>query len=238
MSPTSLIIPEFQYLACETSDGMTYKIQAADNDFLQANFGTGLFISGETDLFFDDGAVLDINSTEILSEDPPRLEKKGSGRNLIEPFTGDRTVLVVNVNAADVNASFSEAVLHDSVFGSNGDLVNLKSQFADCSHDKLQFIETTNLTGITNSVVTITVSESTSVGGVAMKNAVTTELNNQFNVTIPSELADHIMYCLPIGAMVNIAFTSAHNWNTVFNDRWLKYVSVQMHGMFRLQMVH
>ena len=48
LAGTYSIIQEFQYLVCETS----YKVQAGDNDFLQVYFGTGLLISGETDLIF------------------------------------------------------------------------------------------------------------------------------------------------------------------------------------------
>lgn len=263
---TSSIIQEFQYLACETPDGRAYKVQAADEIFLQANFGTGLFISGETDIIFDDGIVpvlLDLDSNEILSEGPPTLVKKawaygtkeilsegpptiakksweyGTRRNLIIPYTtGNRTVLVVRVIAANNSTSLSEAELHDSVFGiENGDLVNLKSQFAACSHNKLNFIELPNQisgidTNITNSVVTITVSESTDVGGVAMKNAVTKELNKQFRVEHPSRLANHVMYCLPWDAMVFPAFTTDDSWNSVYRDRWCTSVSAQMHGTF------
>jgi len=228
----SSIVQEFQYLACETPDGRAYKVQAADESFLQTNFGTGLFISGETDFIFDDGVgpvLLDLDSNEILSEGPPTLVKKawaygtnneilsegppalaknaweyGTRRNLIIPHTtGDRTVLVVRVIAANNSTSLSEAELYDSVFGrENGDTVNLKSQFAACSHNKLNFIELPNQiigkdTNITNSIVTITVSERTDVGGVAMQNAVTMELNKRFGVRHPSQLANHVIYCLP-----------------------------------------
>ena len=243
----SSIVQEFQYLACETPDGRAYKVQAADESFLQANFGTGLFISGETDFIFDDGVgpvLLDLDSNEILSEGPPTLVKKavgfGTRRNLINPPTsGDRTVLVVRVIAADDSTSLSEAELHDSVFGSeNGDTVNLKSQYAACSHNKLNFIELQNKEGkdtdITNSVVTITVKKRTDIGGVAMRNAVTTELNKQFSVRHPSQLANHVMYCLPWDAMVFPAFTTDQSWNTVYKDRWCTSVSAQMHGMFIL----
>lgn len=48
LAGTYSIIQEFQCLVCETS----YKVQAGDNDFLQVYFGTGLLISGETDLIF------------------------------------------------------------------------------------------------------------------------------------------------------------------------------------------
>jgi hypothetical protein len=244
----SSIDQEFQYLACETPDGRAYKVQAADEHFLKANFGTGLFISGETDIVFDDIAgsvLLDLDSNEILSEGPPTLVKKeavgfGTRRNLINPHTsGDKTVLVVRVIAADESTSLSEAELRDSVFGSeNGDTVNLKSQYAACSHNKLNFIELQNKEGnttdITNGVVTITVSESTDIGGVAMRNAVTTELNKQFGVDHPSQLANFVMYCLPWNAMVYPAFTTDQSWLTVYKDKWCTSVSTQMHGTLML----
>jgi len=244
---SSSIIQEFQYLACETPDGRAYKVQAADENFLRANFGTGLFISGETDIVFDESVVpvlLDLDSNEILSEGPPTLVKKAweysTRRNLIIPHTtGEKTVLVVRVIAADNSTSFSEAELHDGVFGSDGDLVNLKSQFAACSHNKLNFIELPKKkkgksTEIENSVVTITVKESTDVGGVRMRNAVTKELNYQFGVDHPSQLASYVMYCLPWDAMVFPAFTTDNSWNTVYKDRWCTSVSAQMHGTFML----
>ncbi len=42
---------------------------------------------------------------------------------------------MVRVNVSDATVSFSEEGLRDSVFGAQGDLVNLKSQFAACSHN-------------------------------------------------------------------------------------------------------
>lgn len=63
-----------------------------------------------------------------------------------------------------------------------------------------------------------------------MSNAVTAALNSAFSVDSPSELADHVMYCLP--PTVNwdeIAYAYVNNWNSVFNDDWCTYPSVQMH---------
>ena len=63
--------------------------------------------------------------------------------------TGTKTVLVVRVVANDSSTTASAAQLSDSVFGTNGDLVNLKTQYAACSHNQLQFQPATG-TGITN----------------------------------------------------------------------------------------
>ena len=116
----SSIVQEYQYLACETPDGRAYKVQAADESFLQANFGTGIFISGETDIVFDDGllgpVLLDLDSNEILSEGPPTLVKKaweyGTRRSQINShISGGRTVVVVRLIVIDDSLSLSEAEL-------------------------------------------------------------------------------------------------------------------------------
>ena len=63
--------------------------------------------------------------------------------------TGTKTVLVVRVVANDSSTTASADQLSDSVFGTNGDLVNLKTQYAACSHNQLLFQPATG-TGIAN----------------------------------------------------------------------------------------
>lgn len=54
---------------------------------------------------------------------------------------GEKTVLVVRVQASNKVTSSSEAHLRDSVFGNGKDYVNLSSQYSDCSANKLNFIK-------------------------------------------------------------------------------------------------
>ena len=54
-------------------------------------------------------------------------------------INGTKTVLMVRVNAADVDNSHTEEELSDAVFGTNGRQVSLQSQYSDCSHGKLNF---------------------------------------------------------------------------------------------------
>ena len=69
-----------------TDDGNAYKVKAANQNFIENNFGNGgAFKSGETYLTFSNDAVLDSVSNEILSNSPPGLAKKSifdSGREL------------------------------------------------------------------------------------------------------------------------------------------------------------
>jgi hypothetical protein len=61
-----------------------------------------------------------------------------------------------------------------------------------------------------------------------MRNAITAALNENFGVS-PSNLADHVMYCLPAGTMSGIAYAYINSWNSVYSNQWCNYVSAQMH---------
>ncbi len=134
--------------------------------------------------------------------------KQGSGnRRLLTD--GTRTVLVVRVVASDATTTASLDRLSDSVFGGVNDTVTLASQYAACSHGQLNFVKAPDRTGIStnivNGAVEVTVGTSTSQGDATMSNAIVAELNSQFNVTSPTQLANHVMMCLPPNTMSGIA---------------------------------
>jgi hypothetical protein len=237
---------EDEYLACETKSGKIYKVNASDKSFLKEKFKNGGFKSGETELSFDDDATVDEDSAAIISKTPPGLAKKkkkrGQQRKLAQ-VEGDVSVLVVRVIASDGATSSSQSALSDSVFGNNADgngadAVNLKSQYEDCSHNKLRFQEAPDRTGtsisIANGSTTVTVSTATTEGDGVMRNAITSELNTQFGVSSPTQLAKHVMYCLPSGTMSGIAYAYINSWNSVYSNQWCTYVSAQMHGKFAI----
>jgi len=153
--------------------------------------------------------------------------------DILPGVLGEKTVLVVRVQASNAITSFSEAYLSDSVFGNGNDPVNLSSQYSACSANKLNFTKanerTGNSTNISNGVTTITVTTSTSQGDEVMRNAISAELASQFAVSSPELLADHVMYCLPSGAMSSRAYAYMNSWLSVFNDASCTYYSVQMH---------
>ena len=62
-----------------------------------------------------------------------------------------------------------------------------------------------------------------------MRNAITLKLNEEFGVSRPDQLADHIMYCLPPNTMRSVAYAYINSWNSVFNDEWCLKLSAQMH---------
>jgi hypothetical protein len=86
----------------------------------------------------------------------------GNGRRLAR-VVGDKSVLVVRVIAQDFSTSSSVSDLSDNVFGTNGDPVNLKSQYEDCSYNKLRFNPTQD-PRTTNGVYEVTISSFISRG--------------------------------------------------------------------------
>jgi len=105
------------------------------------------------------GEQASIASTSGLNQNKIKFKaKKKKSKDKSTPWTtsnsrrlttGTKTVLVVRVVANDSSTTSSADQLSDSVFGTNGDLVNLKTQYAACSHNQLQFQPATGI-GITN----------------------------------------------------------------------------------------
>jgi hypothetical protein len=161
--------------------------------------------------------------------------------------TGTKTVLAVRIIVNDGAYSWTDQTgLSNDVFGNGVDTVNLKSQYAACSYNQLIFEKAPDRsmlttvtpnpgdTNIVNGVVDIKVNlNKTGVNGTfqdgTIKNAVTAELNRVFGVTSPTALANHVMYCLPSGAMSGIAYANVNSWNSVYSNQWCNYLSAQMH---------
>jgi hypothetical protein len=155
----------------------------------------------------------------------------GNGRRLAR-VVGDKSVLVVRVIAQDFSTSSSVSDLSDNVFGTNGDPVNLKSQYEDCSYNKLRFNPTQD-PRTTNGVYEVTISSFISRGNRraskenvmdAVSSRLTAELGD-----LPSQF-DHVMYCLPPQTSGSwIAYAYINSWLSVYNDNWCNYVSAQVH---------
>ena len=104
------------------------------------------------------GEQASIASPSGLNQNKIKFKAKKKSKDKSTPWTtsnrrrlttGTKTVLVVRVVANDSSTTASADQLSDSVFGTNGDLVNLKTQYAACSHNQLQFQPATG-NGITN----------------------------------------------------------------------------------------
>ena len=181
-------------------------------------------------------AKFNIDASEILLESLPTFKQTKAvdgNRDLQSKGIGSKTALVVRVVISDGSTSANESELGDSVFGTSGDSVTLSSQFEACSHGQFKISPTADNTGastsIKNGVVTITLPDIlTSQGHAVMRNAISKELNLQFGVSSPRELADYAMYCLPPGS-VKKSYALVNSFLSVFNDNHCLYQSGLMH---------
>ena len=237
-SCTALIVDMYEvgiFLECETPSGMIYEVPEADENFIAENFENGPFVLSETDIVFPSGSFIDKSnntiSSSIITSNFVLKKKKNvpTERKLIAAATVTKSVLVVCVIASDGSTTANEATLSDGVLGTNGDPVNLKSQYADCSQGQLNFEPAAPCTGITNRATTVTVTVSKTQGDVTMRKAISAALNTKFGVTSPTQIANHVMYCLPPGTMSGIAYAFINSWMSVYIDDWCGYASVQLH---------
>lgn len=82
-------------------------------------------------------------------------------------------------------------------------------------------------TDISGGVVTVQVSSSTSQGDGMMVNDISRKITSAFGVQ-PSDLASHVLYCLPPNTMTGIAYAYIGSWLSVYSNEWCNYLSTQM----------
>ncbi|KAI2489233.1 hypothetical protein MHU86_25350 [Fragilaria crotonensis] len=174
-----------------------------------------------------------------------RKKKRGSspmsGSGSLGPFDAwnrnlasvVKRVLVLRIQAADASTTASESQLEDDVFGAAGDVLNLKSQYNQCSYGQLQFEPTTSNTIVgTDGVYTVSL-PSTFVSGAADNpiawaavNKATRELGTL------TKFADHVIVCMPPGTSGGwIAYGYLNHWLSVFNNEWCGYPSGLLHEL-------
>ena len=236
--------------ACALSDGAIYRIDNDLEDIAKGNRpdftmdnGADVLQSATTE--FSGDADID-HQTGSISFKKGNFGKakggpNGSGgsspfqRNLLE---GEKKVLAIKVVTSDaVSTSYSAASLSDSVFGTNGDPVNLKTQYTECSHGKLNFVPKPDSTSalpstVTNSldgVTTVNVTSDSTCGdgsASACRNQAISAIQTAFGTRGG---ADYAMVCVPPGSMSGIAYAYVNSWISVYKDTWCTYPSAQLH---------
>eukprot|EP00956_Cyclotella_meneghiniana_P033086 scaffold93091_cov70-Cyclotella_meneghiniana.AAC.2 len=223
----------------ELNDGTFYELINLSPDFDDSNWITGVTtISIPIEAKFKADGTVDMKGTipTFVADVDTRSESR---------FEGKKTLLAVRVVAANNKTTgIDEYSLSDSIFGIDADMVNLASQFKDCSYGQLKFITAQYRSGksrnsgkvdIVNGVVTVQVpSTRVSQGTAVMRNAISEELNAIFDTTNPQELADYVIYCLPpgtfsTGTYSNVGYAYYNSWLSVFNNEWCTSLSLQMH---------
>eukprot|EP00980_Cylindrotheca_fusiformis_P015406 scaffold4335_cov119-Cylindrotheca_fusiformis.AAC.9 len=244
-------------LQCYTpNDGMLYTIPFVETAWIRQKQNEGLLLSGETTLDIPPNTTwIDVNTQTLQLDAPPKLVNsvvvveesvRRNRRRLAtrNKASGIKTVLVVRVQATNRATTKSEAELADDIFGDQGDVNNLRSQYSACSFNKFIISKAKDRNGrsakIRNGVVTIHPGMATNVGDDRMLNAIYSQLRTQFS-TDPTNLADFIMFCLPHGTtdIYDIAYAWMNDHRSVYNDIHCSHVSAQMHELgHNLNMAH
>jgi len=229
-------------IECLAPNGMIYQVPSADKAFIKKHFIDGDFVSGETDMVFEESILTNIFKSEPVLHSAPTLIKKkysvkgGSGKGRKLAVTGNFSVLAIRIKLADGETSALEEDIRDGIFGTDGDVVNLKTQYSNCSHGQLNFDPVEYLEGdtlnIDNGVITVNLPDKVkSDGNVSIRNAINSILYSEFGKSPWSrEIADHVMYCMPPDVMSRIAFAGVNSWYSVYSDEWChQYSAVQLH---------
>lgn len=213
-------------LLCLTPSGKDFIISSVNAEWIEEKLMLNELFSGSTILDIPVDSLINLETQTIELDEPPMLvnDKNTGGQRdrKLASTTGIKTILAVRIIATNSEIPSSEAQLASDIFGGDGiDLVNVRSQYLACSHEKLDFQKATSRSGlsasVSNGVVTIQVNKATSVGARSMVNAVNDELTRQFN-THPSNLASYVMYFLPTGTFGGVAYgTSVFDAN---NDQF------------------
>lgn len=229
-------------LSCLTRSGKIYSVPLVDTQWIRQKELQRELFSGVTSLDIPPDTMIDTETQTLQLDTPPGLlniVEDDTTRNLrrsrnLEKTTGRKTVLVIRVKATNSVTTASEAQLADDVFGDNGDVNNLRTQYLACSYGQLEFQKTQNRNGrttdIRNGVVTVRTGIRAELGDTRMINTINEKLSSEFG-TNPENLADFIMYCLPPGTMhpYDIAYAWMNGYQSVYNDEVCSHVSAQMH---------
>lgn len=203
---------------------------------LPDSFFIGHVVSGQSTLF-SPYASYSVDSVVFdPAEAPPIIGSLLRSRNRklkVTPHYGVMNTIAVRVVAPDSTTSSNETKLSDKIFGTYGDLLNLKSGYKMCSYDQL-FFEPTNHSIANNGVVTITTSQN--VIGISKDTVVNTVFNNLKSLlggVDPYQVFDNILLCLPpntgIDGWVGVAvFGGQLSW---YNDDACISPSVLLHEL-------
>ena len=155
----------------------------------------GVLESGNTVLHANTAFISD---QKAIIRGDHKLSKKPIDRRRKLVSSGERSVLVVRVEADDASTSASESEITRKVFGTGEEgSFNLSSGYGECSFGQLKLKPTDHFQ---NGVKTVTV-DTNIIGekNVMVKNLVQDKLRAEMNVQHLDTVFDHVMIILPPG---------------------------------------
>uniref|UniRef100_A0A7S2YG23 VWFA domain-containing protein n=1 Tax=Entomoneis paludosa TaxID=265537 RepID=A0A7S2YG23_9STRA len=223
---------ETYFLACGTNDGLSYNVEGGCKSWIDNRVFMAQLYSNKTELEMGETWINLDNHHLEQAYFPPGLKNSGAMANAT-PAVGRRSVLAVIVRLEDAYPIITEDRLKDSLFGTDGDDRTLKSLYAGCSRGQLDMVPSDDRTGpvnpIAGGVTTLYIPKTLSSGENVIRNTITARLKEEYGVSSPQELADHVMYCLPEGVMPLASWSFVHNWLSVYTDTYCTHATFQSH---------
>ena len=187
-------------------------------------------ISGFTTLFAEN-AIIDNFTLKVSANSKitfGELNPSDSRRRLSTlATTGTKAILAVRVTVKNLGSpELSAAEISNRIFGTDGDLVNLKSQYEGCSKGRLEIMPaiSDDHQEIVDGVLELTIDANGSTD-----DRVISDLANNYVKARYANIADHWMLCLPPGTDGGwVGYANYRGPKSVFNNKWCGYPSIQV----------
>jgi hypothetical protein len=173
-----------------------------------------------------DGKVIYTDNEQITLAAPPKSFETRHRR--LQATTGAKKILVLRISANDSTNTFSASQLYTYIFGSSdpANTPSLVTQYSRLSFGKLNFEPA--MGGVIEVPVDMNANGALSI---TIRDSAIAYVSTTYGVSSLTQLADHVMFCIPPGTGNWDGSSPVVSWRMVLNDQWCGYVSGFMHEM-------
>ncbi len=206
----------------------SYRIDLPD-DFVERN--NDAIMSGK--LFANipggqivDGKIIYTDNEQITLAAPPKSFE--TRHRTLQATTGAQKVLVLRISANDSTNTFSASQLYNYIFGTSDptNTPSLVTQYSRLSFGKLNFEPA--MGGVIEVPVDMNANGALSI---TIRDSAIAYVSTTYGVSSLTQLADHVMFCIPPGTGSWDASSPVVSWRIVMNDQWCGFISGFMHEM-------
>lgn len=198
-------------------------------DFVEAN--KVALVTGRLFATFPEGQIIDgkvirpLNVPITVISPPESFECR---HRTLSDTSGTKSVLVLRISANDASPTFSASQYYNYIFNNSqpDTAPSLSSQYSRLSFGQLNFVPTQY--GVMEVPVNINAYGAASSN---IRDAAITYVIAQYGVSSLTQLADHVIFCLPSGTGNWAGSSPVMSWRIVMNNDWCGYISGFMHEM-------
>jgi hypothetical protein len=211
------MVSDYSYPIDLPADFVELNNDALTSGQLFANIPGGQIVNGKV--------VYAFNIPITLADPPETFETR---HRRLQATTGAQKILVLRISANDSTNTYSASQLYNYIF-STSDPTNtpsLVTQYSRLSFGKLNFEPT--MGGVIEVPVNMNANGALSS---TIRDAAIAYVSSAYGVSSLTQLADHIMFCIPPGTGNWAGSSPVVSWRIVMNDQWCGFISGFMHEM-------